>query len=86
MEDLYSAMIGLSEGQMVEIINDSSKPMVLRQVAKAILDKNKGLLNIEIILNRAHGTLDKAPKDGGNTTNYVFSTNLTKITNVVKGR
>ena len=55
--EAFSSMLGLDEEKLSEIIRDKDRPMVLRIVAKAMLEKS-GIDIIEKILTRTHG----APK------------------------
>lgn len=52
--DAYNTLLNLPENKIKEIITDTTTPMFLRIVAKAMLSP-KGVEMIEKILDRAHG-------------------------------
>jgi hypothetical protein len=50
----YELLLNLDEAKIKEVITDPERPMLIRIVGKAILEKN-GFEAIEKILDRAHG-------------------------------
>ena len=53
--EAIDALLGLDEKKLASIIKDSERPMALRIVAKAMLEKD-GMNTLEKLLNRSHGT------------------------------
>ena len=53
--EAIDALLGLDEKKLTDIIKDTERPMTLRIVAKAMLEKD-GFNILEKLLNRSHGT------------------------------
>ena len=55
IHEAIQAILGLDEKKLANLIKDMDHPMILRIVAKAMLEKD-GFFTVEKLLNRSHGT------------------------------
>ena len=55
VSETIDVILGLDEKKLASIIKDTDHPMILRIVAKAMLEKD-GFFTVEKLLNRSHGT------------------------------
>lgn len=54
VEEAYELLLGLDEEKLKDVIADKSRPMIIRIVGKAMLNKN-GADMLECMLDRIHG-------------------------------
>lgn len=55
IRDAYELIMNLSEEKIVDLVANKEAPMLMRIVARRIMDKKDGHEMIEKILDRAHG-------------------------------
>ena len=55
VSEAIDALLGLDEKRLASIVKDTERPMVLRIVAKSMLEKD-GFHIFEKLLDRSHGT------------------------------
>ena len=68
--EAIDALLGLDEKKLADIIKDMERPMTLRIVARAMLEKN-GVAILEKLLNRSHGMPTKQIHDTPVEDNYI---------------
>jgi len=60
--DTYETLLALSIEKLVEVGKDDKQPMIVRIVARAMLDNHKGFDIIERMIDRAHGKAQQSVK------------------------
>ena len=68
--EAIDALLGLDEKKLADIIKDMERPMTLRIVARAMLEKN-GVAILEKLLNRSHGMPTKQIQNTPVEDNYI---------------
>lgn len=84
---VYKTLLNLTEGELVKMVNDEDQPMLIRIVAKSMLNK-KGFEVIEKMMERVHGkpaSVISLQKTEGGTEDHDAGTTITGINFVIVG-